>query len=242
MKSKKLLSLVSVSMVCAMLFSGCAYIPKNFKLIDINNGEDTITLGYGNFAARYMQAMYDQVYSGYYGTSMWGQDLYNSGNTFEEDVKSDVIDTIEEMYLLSMHASEYGVELSADDEAAIKKAAAEFMKNNSKDAIKQVGATEEYVADFIRYQQVATMVEEAIKAEAPEDPVEDIEDAETDENEETTEASAEDTEDVTESAADKYYDEIIKGWKDETSFDVNEKYWSWVTFSEYFTYQETTEE
>ena len=149
MKSKKLLSLVSVSMVCAMLFSGCAYIPKNFKLIDINNGEDTITLGYGNFAA-----MYDQVYSSYYGTSMWGQDLYNSGNTFEEDVKSDVIDTIEEMYLLSMHASEYGVELSADDEAAIKKAAAEFMKNNSKDAIKQVGATEEYVADFIsRLQQ-----------------------------------------------------------------------------------------
>ena len=91
MKSKKILSVLALALTGATVLSGCAYIPKSFKVVNINDGQDSISLGYANFVARYNQALYDQFYGSYYGSSMWTQDLMGNGNTLEEDIKDQVM-------------------------------------------------------------------------------------------------------------------------------------------------------
>ena len=71
--------------------------------------------------------------------------LYGNGNTFEEDVKSDVMDSLQEQYLLVHHASDYGVELTEEEKSAIETAASQFLADNTEKAIEQMGATQEYV-------------------------------------------------------------------------------------------------
>lgn len=166
MKSKKILSVLALALTGATVLSGCAYIPKSFKVVNINDGQDSISLGYANFVARYNQALYDQFYGSYYGSSMWTQDLMGNGNTLEEDIKDQVMDDMEEAYLCAQHASDYDIELTDEETSAIEEAAKNFIKNNSDDAIDQVGATEEYVVTFLTNETVKQKVKAQVEESA----------------------------------------------------------------------------
>lgn len=171
MKSGKTLAAVTALAVsAAVVFAGCGNgMNKNAVLVDINkgtDGEDSISLGYGNFYAKYTQLLYDGSYAAYFGSDMWSRDMYGNGSTFEEDVKSAVVNQMEEEYLLKLHAGDYGVALSDDEKKAIDKAAADFMEDNSNKAVKTMGATKEYVAQMLTYATYATKVTDAVKAEA----------------------------------------------------------------------------
>jgi foldase protein PrsA len=166
MKSKKILSVFALTLTGATLLSGCAYIPKSFKVVNINDGEDSISLGYANFVARYNQALYDQFYGSYYGNTMWSEDLMGSGNTLEEDVKDQVMDDMEEAYLCAQHASDYDIELTEDEKAAIEEAAKKFMEANSDEAIEQVGATEDYVIEFLTNETITKKVQAQVEESA----------------------------------------------------------------------------
>ncbi len=166
MRFSKIKRILPAALAAAILVTGCSNIKQDAVLIDVNSGADSITLGYGNFVARYTQAMYDQVYSTYYGTDMWQQDLFGTGMVMEETVKKEVVDSMEEDYILSKHMEEYGVTIPEEKETAIAKAAADFMAANSKDALKEMGATEEYVKQFLRDDTVRSLMEDAIKKEA----------------------------------------------------------------------------
>ncbi len=224
MKSKKLCGILSVGMLSALLLSGCAYIPQNAKLIEINGGEDSISLGYGNFMARYMQAMYDQVYGSYYGSDMWDEDMSDSGQTLEEDVKDGVIETIEAEYVLVAHATDYGISLTDDEISQIEAAADEFLDSNSEEAIKQVGASREYLITYLTNQEIASRMQDAI-----------YEEADVTVTEEEAEEADSDVDTLTEERQSEYYDKVVEEWKDEYTWELNDRYWSFVEFTDVFT-------
>lgn len=140
MKSRKAIAtILTVAALTGMTLSGCGNKvdeTATFATLD----ETTIPMGVANFYVKYQQAMYDSSYMSYFGDNMWSQDVYGNGNTMEEDVKNNAEESLEKMYLLQAHMDDYGVSLTDEDEAAIKKAVDQFLADNSKEAIDQIGA------------------------------------------------------------------------------------------------------
>ena len=161
------------ALASAVLLAGCSKINPDATLITINPGDgtkDTITLGYGNFAARYQQAFTDQMLLGYYGEDMWQSDQFSqAGSTLEQETKGTIIDNIEECYLAKSHANDYDIKLSDDQKKAIKKAAKKFMSDNSKETIEVLGATEEYVEKYLEDRTYLILVSDAAKKVADKD-------------------------------------------------------------------------
>ncbi len=150
----------------ALLFTGCGKLNPDATLVTINTGDgtkDTISLGYGNFVARYQQSMYDQFLLSYYGEGMWTTDMSGTGSTLQDDTKDGVIDDMESQYLAKSHAADYGVELSEEQNTAIAEAAAKFISDNPAETIEVMGATEDYVKQYLEYRTYYTLVSEAAK-------------------------------------------------------------------------------
>lgn len=170
MKFKKIAAVILMSMMIgSMTLSGCG-INKNANVITMkSDSADTIevSMGYANFAARMQQANYDSIFVSYYGEDYWTNDSYaQNGKNMQDSVKENVLDEIETQCLLEQHMADYGVEVTDDDKAAIKKAAEQFISDNSKSAIKEVGATQEYVERYLYLQTVEKRMREAIRATA----------------------------------------------------------------------------
>ena len=163
---KKLMALGMILVVMATLITGCKIRNYDSALIDINNGEDKITLGYANFAFKYDQARYDVNYGSSYGSTMWSQDLTGSGSTFADEIRDNVIDTLEEQYVIKKHADEYGVKLTDADTKAIDDATTEFINGNSSAALNALGADKDVVKEFLTDMTYVAKVEEAMIAKA----------------------------------------------------------------------------
>ncbi|MBQ9632555.1 MAG: peptidyl-prolyl cis-trans isomerase, partial [Lachnospiraceae bacterium] len=140
------------SLMAALLLAGCSgKIDPSATLVNIDKGDGKITLGYGNFVARYNQASYDKFYLSQYDSTYWRSSPDGeSEKTMEDSVKDDVMDELKKMYLSAKHAEEYDVKISEDQEKKIKEVVDKFMKDNSKEALEDMGATEEYVSQMIR--------------------------------------------------------------------------------------------
>ncbi len=164
MRTKKLAALLLSGAMMASVLSGCGGVDKGAVVATLDGEE--ITLGVANFAARLTQANLDDVYAAYFGDDVWSQDLYSSGSTTQESVKTNIISDIKEMYILKNHMDEYSVSLSEDEEQAIKDTAEAFLADNSKDAIEQLGATQEIVEEYLTLYTIQTKMQEAIKAGA----------------------------------------------------------------------------
>ncbi|MGN0351380.1 MAG: peptidyl-prolyl cis-trans isomerase [Roseburia sp.] len=164
MKTKKIAALLLCGAMLASVLSGCGGVDKDAVVATLD-GED-IKLGVANFAARLTQANLDDIYSAYFGEDVWSSDLYGTGSTTQDSVKENVISEIKEMYILKNHAEEYEVSLSEDEENEIAEVAAQFMEDNTKEALNQLGATEEIVEEYLTLYTIETKMQEAIKADA----------------------------------------------------------------------------
>ena len=160
--------LAVVALSGAMLFTGCGRINTNATLVTVTSGDttETITLGYGNFVARYNQALYDMYYGSYMGEDMWTEDMTGSGSSMQEETKESVLDEMETWYVSKQNADTYGVSISSEDETAIGDAAKAFIEANSQTALDQMGATEEYVKRLLTDRTYASRVQAAIEQEA----------------------------------------------------------------------------
>ena len=152
MKLKKIAAIILMSaMISSMTLGGCG-IKKEANVITMESDSADpieVSMGYANFAARIQQANYDNIFTAYYGEDYWTNESYaKDGKNMQESVKENVLETIETQCLLEQHMSDYGVEITDDDKAAIKAAAEQFMSDNSKSAIKEIGATQEYVVQL----------------------------------------------------------------------------------------------
>lgn len=168
MKRKKITAILLAGACFASLaLSGCGdKIDENATVATL--GDQQISLGYANFVAHYTQMNYDSFFTSYYGEGYWTNEEYadEDGKTMQDSVKESVMDDIEIGYLLEAHMADYGVEITDDDRAAIAAAAEEFLSENSKDAIKKLGATSEYVENLLYYETVEHRMTEAIRATA----------------------------------------------------------------------------
>ena len=172
MNAERIKSAGIAALSAAVLFTGCSNINPNATLVTVNDGKgtkETISLGYGNFVARYQQSMNDLYLMPYYGEGMWKTDMTGTGTTLEETTKDGVLKDLEEQYLAKKHAADYKVELTDDQNKAIADAAAKFVSDNSAETLEAMGATEDYVKQYLEEKTIYSLVSDAAKKEADPD-------------------------------------------------------------------------
>ncbi len=163
MKLKRMTALAMAAVIAAgTLATGCGSGLKADAVVATVNGKE-ISLGLANCLAQYTAVTYDTYYMQYFGADMWTRDT--GGTTMTDSVKENTLEQLEEYYLLEEHMGDYGVTLSADDTAAIEKAAAQFFSDNTEEALKAMGATEEYVKEMLRLGTLQKKMRDAIVAD-----------------------------------------------------------------------------
>ena len=164
-------NIAAAAAAIALAVTGCG-VNTNEVLATLDGAN--ITLGVPYFMAQSRAAIVDGNLLAYYGTDMWNQDVTGSGITLEQQFKEDLVDEIQELYLLREHASDYGVELTAEQTAEIESAADAFLEQNSNDAKKKLGATRETVSGYFTLAKYQVLVEDAIEAGADTEVSDDI--------------------------------------------------------------------
>lgn len=166
MRAKKLLPLLMAAVLGVSALSGCGNSIDADETGATLDGQE-ISLGFMNFMARYQQAIYDGNFSSMFGQDqdIWGQNFFEEDVDSETSVKNSVADSIEEYYLLEKHMSDYKVEITDEELSAMDAAAETFMKDNTKSAIRQLGATKEYVKEMLRLTTIQSKMRNAIHAE-----------------------------------------------------------------------------
>ncbi len=149
MKAKRILPLLLAAAMGMSVFAGCGNAIDANKAGATLEGEE-ISLGFMNFMARYQQAVYDGQLGTMFGNTMWTQDLMGEGTDMQTSVKKQVTENIETLYLLEDHMADYKVEITDEELAKMDEAAEKFMSDNTKAAIRQIGATKEYVKEMLR--------------------------------------------------------------------------------------------
>lgn len=135
-------------------------------------GQDEITAGMANFFARMQQAQYETYYAGMMGTTgdaMWSQEVDEEGTTYEESVKESLLTSLENLYLLKQHASEYEVVVTDEEMKKIQEAAAKFDEDNSLEDKEVVSGYKKYIEEFLRMATLQQKMEAPMKAGVNED-------------------------------------------------------------------------
>lgn len=163
MKLKRLAALVLAGAMCLTTFVGCGVKPDETAA---TLGDQKVSAGLVNFYCKYEKASYDDAYSAYFGADFWEKDLFGYGMSMEEYVKQSAMNFLHELYVAKAHMAEKKVELTADETAAIKKAAQAFIAANSEEALEEMGATEEIVIEMLTLRTIQQKVYEAIVVDA----------------------------------------------------------------------------
>ena len=127
-------------------------------------GDEPIYLEEALFYTRMLQEQWEYAYYESFGETMWQQEADDSGQTLEELLKSSVLDTLTELHLLCIHASEYGVSLTDEEQEEIACRAQNFMEHNTKAVLEAAGVDRESVERYLVRNELAGKVAEAIRA------------------------------------------------------------------------------
>ncbi len=165
MKARRLLPLLMAAVLGVSVLTGCGN-SIDAKSVGATLDGTEITMGFMNFMAKYQQAIYDGQFSSMFGDQdIWSQDLFGEGTDTETSVKKSVSENIENFYVLEKHMADYKVEITDEELAKMDEAAETFMNDNSKKAIKQLGATKEYVKEMLRLSTIQSKMRSAMDAE-----------------------------------------------------------------------------
>jgi foldase protein PrsA len=156
MKRKKLAAFCLAGALAASMLTGCS-INKNATAATFSDGT-TVSLGVVNFAMRYQQAALDEVYRMYFGDDAW--------STYEDTMKSSVMDDFHDLYTLKIHMADYDVSLTEDEEQEILDAANAFLEANDASTLKEIGADQSTVVEYLTLYKIQEKMTAAIKAEA----------------------------------------------------------------------------
>ena len=162
--AKRLAVLAVAGTLTVTSLTGCGTINTDETVATV--GDEKITLGVANFYARLQQAQYETYYASMMGTTaeeMWAKEA-SDDQTYEEQTKKSILENLENMYLVSQHASDYDVALTEEEQQAIKDAAAKFGEDNSDDVKKVVSGDEEEVAKVLELMTISNKMETAMEA------------------------------------------------------------------------------
>lgn len=161
---KRILAAGMCASMAMGLLTGCS--SSNDEVV-AKMGDTKLTLGEANFMLRYSQAQTQSYLGAMFGegTNVFQQDLTGSGQAYGETVKESVLNDLKDMTILEQHMSDYNVELTDEDKAAIEEAAKQFIADNSKDVLKEMSATEETVSRILTLYIIQSKMETAIEAD-----------------------------------------------------------------------------
>ncbi len=161
---KRILAAGMCASMAMGLLTGCS--SSNDEVV-AKMGDTRLTLGEANFMLRYSQAQTQSYLGAMFGegTNVFQQDLTGSGQAYGETVKESVLNDLKDMTILEQHMSDYNVELTDEDKAAIEEAAKQFIADNSKDVLKEMSATEETVSRILTLYTIQSKMETAIEAD-----------------------------------------------------------------------------
>ena len=161
---KRILAAGMCASMAMGLLTGCS--SSNDEVV-AKMGDTKLTLGEANFMLRYSQAQTQSYLGAMFGegTNVFQQDLTGSGQAYGETVKESVLNDLKDMTILEQHLSDYNVELTDEDKAAIEEAAKQFIADNSKGVLKEMSATEETVSRILTLYTIQSKMETAIEAD-----------------------------------------------------------------------------
>jgi foldase protein PrsA len=119
--------------------------------------------------AQYTAVDYDTYYMSYFGSDMWSSDVSGNGSTMTDSVKENVMDNLEEYYLLEQHMSDYGVEITSEEMEEIETAAAQFISDNEEDVLEAMNASEDIVKEMLRLNKIQAKMRTVIVADIDRD-------------------------------------------------------------------------
>ena len=125
--------------------TGCSSKIDGTKTVVTVDGE-AVPLGVVTFLTRYQQAQTQAMYEMYFGGAdpkMWDNVMdEDSGETYGESARSDVLDQVELMYLLKAKSGDYDVEITKKEQKKIAEAAENFIAANSEETLADLGVTQ----------------------------------------------------------------------------------------------------
>lgn len=152
---KRAVVLTAAGVFTAAAVTGCSG-SVDTEAVVATVGDEEITLGVANFYARMTQGEYETYYASMMGTTaeeMWSQD-YDEAHTFEESIKDNIMENLENMYIIAQHADDYEVSLTEEEQQAISDAAEQFSADNTDEAKEAVSG---YKKDIEKYLELATI-------------------------------------------------------------------------------------
>lgn len=161
---KKAVIVTAAGMLAASAVTGCSGSVDTDAVV-ATVGEDEITYGVANFYARMTQGEYETYYAAMMGTTgedMWSMDA-GDGKTYEDSVKESLLEALENMYILSQHASEYDVSLSEDEMEQIEDAAKQFDENNSDEVKETVSGYRKDIEKYLELMTIRYKMEDKMK-------------------------------------------------------------------------------
>lgn len=161
---KKAAVLTAAGVFAAMSVTGCSG-SIDTEAVVATVGDEDITLGVANFYARMMQGQYETYYAGMMGTTaeeMWAQDA-GDDNTYEESMKDSILESLENMYIISQHAADYEVALSEDEQKAIEDAAAKFSEDNTEDAKEIVSGYQKHIEKLLELSTIQNKMDSKMR-------------------------------------------------------------------------------
>lgn len=158
--NRKLVAVAAVILAMASL-GGCGKLKDTDVVATV--GKEEITGGVANFYARLQQAQSETYYASYMGDDMWATEV-EEGKTFEDSVKESTLEGLEDMYLLRQHASDFEIELTEDEQAAIKKATTKFVDANALEDKEIVSGDAKYVTEVLELLTYQNKMTAAMKA------------------------------------------------------------------------------
>ena len=145
--------------LAATTITGCSG-SLDTEAVVMTVGDEEVTLGVANFYARMTQAQYETYYLSMMssnGMTMTAEDMWNQeyeGETTEQTTKDGLLESLQNMYLISQHAEEYGVSLTEEEQDAISEAVAQFDEDNTAAAKEAVSG---YKKDIEKYLELVTI-------------------------------------------------------------------------------------
>lgn len=161
MKKRVVALALAASMTLAM--AGCSSELDGSETV-IKSGKTEITADVANFYARYQQAQYETYYAGFMGDDMWSGEA-EEGKTYEENVKSSILDALKVLCVVDAHTGDYEVELTEDEEKAIKDSAADFAEANGLEEKEAISGDEETVEELLRLLTIQEKMRVAMTAD-----------------------------------------------------------------------------
>ena len=151
-------------MLAAVSLAGCGSKVNQDEIVATVGGEE-IPYGVANFYARMSQAQYEEFYKSMMGMSggeIWSQEI-EEGKTQEESVKEQIMEDLENLYLLRQHAEDYEIELTEEEHKAIEEAVAKFDEDNALEEKETVSGYKKYVEEYLELATIRQKMDAPMK-------------------------------------------------------------------------------